>query len=200
MSRNIIDYIIITLKGVAMGAADVVPGVSGGTIAFVSGIYKELINSIKSFNWQNLMLLLKGDIKGFWKAVNANFLLSLFIGIGISILSLAKLFHFLLDNYPIFVWSFFFGLIISSAITPPLNKAPKVRLNVASLNLPVDFDTLRLTLTDDFPFTFANSETAWNVCVALQKTTLYMLFIMNYSLLLKNGVHNYIIKSSMQKI
>ncbi len=116
MGRNIIHYIFVILKGLAMGAADVVPGVSGGTIAFISGIYEELLDSIKSINWQNIKLLFSGKIKAFWQEINGNFLLSLFVGIGISILSLAKLFHYLLDNFPIFVWSFFFGLIISSAI------------------------------------------------------------------------------------
>lgn len=116
MSRTIKDYIFTSLKGVAMGAADVVPGVSGGTIAFITGIYEELIDSIKSFNLKNAQLLLKAKFKEFWQAVNANFLLSLFIGIAISVLSLAKLLHFLLDEYPIFIWSFFFGLIIASAI------------------------------------------------------------------------------------
>ncbi len=116
MSRNIKSYILVSLKGIAMGAADVVPGVSGGTIAFISGIYEELLESIKSVNWQNIKLLFSGKFKQFWNSINGNFLLSLFIGIGISILSLAKLFHYLLENFPIFVWSFFFGLIVSSAI------------------------------------------------------------------------------------
>ncbi len=116
MNRSIKNYILVSLKGLAMGAADVVPGVSGGTIAFISGIYEELLESIKSVNWQNLKLLFTGKFKAFWQAINGKFLLSLFVGIGISILSLAKLFHYLLDKFPIFVWSFFFGLIISSAI------------------------------------------------------------------------------------
>jgi len=116
MIRSIKDYIVITLKGIAMGAADVVPGVSGGTIAFISGIYEELIESIKSINLKNLKVLFKEGFKSFWSSINGFFLLSLVLGIGISILSLAKLFHFLLDTFPIFVWSFFFGLIVASAI------------------------------------------------------------------------------------
>lgn len=100
----------------AMGAADVVPGVSGGTIAFITGIYEELINSIKSVNTNALKLLLSGKLKEFWSAVNGNFLISVFIGIGISIFSLAKGLEYLLNNYPILVWSFFFGLIVASAI------------------------------------------------------------------------------------
>ena len=116
MKRNIKDYLIIALKGMGMGAADVVPGVSGGTIAFITGIYQELINSIKSVNMKSLKLLLQLKIKDFWTAVNGTFLLSLFIGIGISVLSLAKILKHLLENQPILIWSFFFGLIVASAI------------------------------------------------------------------------------------
>lgn len=104
------------LKGIAMGAADVVPGVSGGTIAFISGIYEKLIDSIKAININSLKLLLKGKIKDFWNAVNGTFLLSLVTGIGISVVSLAKGLKFLLENHPILVWSFFFGLVLASAI------------------------------------------------------------------------------------
>jgi len=99
-----------------MGAADVVPGVSGGTIAFISGIYEELIDSIKSINVTNVKQLFSKGIKTFWTEINGNFLASILIGIAISIFSLAKLLHFLLDEYPILIWSFFFGLIVASAI------------------------------------------------------------------------------------
>ena len=116
MIRNIKDYIIILLKGMAMGAADVVPGVSGGTIAFISGIYEELIESIKSINLVNFKELFSKGFKQFWNSINGNFLAILFLGIAISIFSLARILHFLLDEYPILIWSFFFGLIVASAI------------------------------------------------------------------------------------
>ena len=116
MSRTAKDYSVITLKGIAMGAADVIPGVSGGTIAFISGIYEELIDSIKSINLTTLKLLLTGKFAEFWKAINGTFLLSLLTGIAISIISLAKGLKYLLDHYPILVWSFFFGLVVASAI------------------------------------------------------------------------------------
>jgi putative membrane protein len=77
MKRGIKDYGMLMLKGIAMGAADVVPGVSGGTVAFIVGIYEELINSIKSINPTNLKLLFSLRIAEFWKAINANFLLAL---------------------------------------------------------------------------------------------------------------------------
>ena len=114
MERGLKDYALLMLKGVAMGAADVVPGVSGGTIAFIAGIYDELINSIKSINMHSLKLLFTGNLAGFWKAVNGNFLFALLLGIAISVFSLAKLITYLLVNEPVLVWSFFFGLVLAS--------------------------------------------------------------------------------------
>jgi putative membrane protein len=116
MNRKTKDYLLLTLKGMGMGAADVVPGVSGGTIAFITGIYEELINSIKSINLSALKLLFSFKLVAFWKSVNGNFLVSVLLGIGISIFSLAKGLEYLLHHYPILVWSFFFGLIVASAI------------------------------------------------------------------------------------
>jgi len=116
MKRSLKDYFVIGLKGMAMGAADVVPGVSGGTIAFISGIYNELIDSINEFNFSKLKMLKSDGIVATFKAVNGYFLLSLFTGIGISVLSLAKLFKFLLETKPTFVWAFFFGLVLASIL------------------------------------------------------------------------------------
>ncbi|MBD9178509.1 MAG: DUF368 domain-containing protein [Odoribacter splanchnicus] len=110
------NYLMLVLKGCAMGAADVVPGVSGGTIAFITGIYEELINSIKSIDLQALKLLLTFKLAEFWKKINGTFLLSVVGGIAISIFSLAKLMTWLLVNHPIYIWSFFFGLIIISSV------------------------------------------------------------------------------------
>lgn len=114
--RKFTDYLIILMKGIAMGAADVVPGVSGGTIAFISGIYEELLSSISAINIANLKLLKNDGVKAAWKAVNGNFLLALLSGIFISIISLAKLISWLLENKPILVWSFFFGLVLASIL------------------------------------------------------------------------------------
>ncbi|MDC6367509.1 MULTISPECIES: DUF368 domain-containing protein [Flavobacteriaceae] len=113
-ARQLLDYFIITLKGMAMGAADVVPGVSGGTIAFISGIYEELITSINNINFSLFTILRKEGIKAFWNKLNGNFLLALFLGIFISVLSLAKFLSWLLENQPILLWSFFFGLVLAS--------------------------------------------------------------------------------------
>lgn len=114
MQRRLIDYVIISLKGMAMGAADVVPGVSGGTIAFISGIYEELITSINNVNFSLLKTLKKEGFIAAWKQLNGSFLLSLIIGIAISVLSLVKSIKWLLENKPILLWSFFFGLVIAS--------------------------------------------------------------------------------------
>ena len=113
-NRNLLSYIIISLKGVAMGAADVVPGVSGGTIAFISGIYEELITSINGINFSKYKVLRNEGFKSFWSAINGNFLLALFSGIFISVFSLAKMISWLLVNQPILLWSFFFGLVLAS--------------------------------------------------------------------------------------
>ncbi|WP_036379135.1 DUF368 domain-containing protein [Muricauda sp. MAR_2010_75] len=113
-ARRLVDYIFITLKGMAMGAADVVPGVSGGTIAFISGIYEELITSINNINLSLFTTLKKEGFKAAWNKVNGNFLLALFLGIFISVLSLAKFLSWLLENEPILLWSFFFGLVLAS--------------------------------------------------------------------------------------
>jgi putative membrane protein len=115
MKRKIKDYIFITLKGIGMGAADVIPGVSGGTIAFITGIYEELLSSIKNLPVAcKIMVSSKFNLKLFWEKVNGNFLVALLLGIGISIFSLAKLMTYLLIHHPIPVWSFFFGLILAS--------------------------------------------------------------------------------------
>lgn len=115
-NRNLGQYILVTLKGMAMGAADVVPGVSGGTIAFISGIYEELISSINHIDVSLFKTLREKGLKAAWAQLNGNFLLALFAGIGISVLSLAKLVSWLLENKPILIWSFFFGLVIASIL------------------------------------------------------------------------------------
>ena len=99
-----------------MGAADVIPGVSGGTIAFIMGIYDEFVGSLASINMEAVKLLFSGKFKAFWKHINGSFLLSLVIGIGISVVALAGIMQYLLANKPIQTWAFFFGLIVASSI------------------------------------------------------------------------------------
>jgi putative membrane protein len=112
--RTLLQNAVLSLKGMAMGAADVVPGVSGGTIAFITGIYEELIESINRINFNALKVLRKDGVKSFWDYINGTFFVFLFLGIGISIVTLSKAVLYLLENEPVLLWSFFFGLIIAS--------------------------------------------------------------------------------------
>ena len=109
-------YLLVGLKGVGMGASDVIPGVSGGTIAFMTGIYPELLASINAINGKAVKLLFKAKFREVWKQINGNFLLSLVAGIFVSILSIAKLMSYLLNYQPVPTWAFFFGLIVASSV------------------------------------------------------------------------------------
>ena len=106
----------LSLKGLCMGSADVIPGVSGGTIALITGIYEDLIKALKSLDSNMVTKLLKLDLKGAAATIHIRFLLSLFAGIGIAIISLARLMNFLINHYPVFTWSLFFGLIAASIL------------------------------------------------------------------------------------
>lgn len=106
----------VFLRGLLMGAADIVPGVSGGTIAFITGIYDTLLSSIRSVDLEFLGKLLKFDISGAWQHVNGGFLLALLLGIATSIFSLARLISWVLEHHPVPLWAFFFGLILASAL------------------------------------------------------------------------------------
>lgn len=114
MERNFKDYALISLKGIAMGAADVVPGVSGGTIAFISGIYEELVTTISGINLGLLKEWREFGFSSMWKKANGNFIIALFLGIAISVFTVMRLANYLLENHPILIWSFFFGLVIAS--------------------------------------------------------------------------------------
>ena len=113
-TRSFKQYLIITAKGLAMGAADAVPGVSGGTIAFISGIYEELISTISNINLSLFKTLKERGISEFWKQLNGNFITALLTGVAISFVSFMQLAKYLIENQPILIWSFFFGLIIAS--------------------------------------------------------------------------------------
>ena len=114
MQRRFLDYLIISLKGLAMGAADAVPGVSGGTIAFISGIYEELVSTISNINISLFKTLFKQGIIAFWKQLNGNFILALLSGVIVSYITFMRLAKYLLEHHPVLIWSFFFGLIIAS--------------------------------------------------------------------------------------
>ena len=131
----------------AMGAADVVPGVSGGTIAFITGIYEQLITSISRVNFALARKIIKGEFKEIWQQINGGFLLSLLVGIGLSVLTLAQLAHYLLENYKIFVWSFFFGLVVASIlyIGKQIEKWRLVHIISAVIAITVAYFITRLT-------------------------------------------------------
>ena len=151
--KGFLQYLMVTVKGICMGAADVIPGVSGGTIAFMTGIYEELVGSINAINMTAIKLLFTGKFRQFWKHINGNFLLSLILGILISVLSLAKLMQYLLNNQPIQTWAFFFGLIVASSIFILKDiKAWKIKdfvMLIAGIILGVVVCTLSPTETPD---------------------------------------------------
>ena len=108
------QYIANFLKGIGVGSANVIPGVSGGTIALITGIFERLINALKSFNLTAIKLFFTGKFKEFAKHTDLWFLASVGCGVVVAILSIARLFEFLFDKYPIYLWSFFFGMILVS--------------------------------------------------------------------------------------
>ncbi|MCE1202961.1 MAG: DUF368 domain-containing protein [Bacteroidia bacterium] len=123
------EQISLFVKGLAMGAANVIPGVSGGTIALITGIFERLINAIKSLNLNALKLILSGKFKDFARATDFWFLVWVFLGVGTAIFSLARVFEFLFNHYPVYIWSYFFGLILASVYF--------VGANVQKWRLPV---------------------------------------------------------------
>ncbi len=153
MKKNAARYLSLVLKGMGMGAADVVPGVSGGTIAFITGIYEELINSIKGINLKAIKLFFTGQWFSFWKQINGNFLLAVFAGIAISVLSLAKVLEYLLENKPILIWSFFFGLVLASSYVVSRKitrwQYPKVIALVAGIGIAFYITSVTPTTTTD---------------------------------------------------
>ena len=113
-SRNTSDYITLFFKGVFMGIADAMPGISGGTIALLLGIYEELIESISELKISLFSKLINKGFKSFWEKLNGNFLLVLVSGIGISLISFVKISASFLESFPLFIWSFFLGLIFAT--------------------------------------------------------------------------------------
>lgn len=108
------NYIYLFIKGLGIGAANVIPGVSGGTIALITGIFEKLIHSLKSFDLKAIKLLFSGKFKAFSDYTNLDFLIAVFAGVFVSILTFARLLEFLFQEYPVYVWSYFFGLILAS--------------------------------------------------------------------------------------
>ncbi len=114
MSRSPLQHLIVTAKGAAMGVADLVPGVSGGTIALVTGIYEELIASLARIGPERWSDFQDGGLAGLWRSINGSFLLAVFSGMLLAILTLAEVMKWLLDHHRLVLWGFFFGLILAS--------------------------------------------------------------------------------------
>jgi len=114
--KSLKEASILALKGICMGSADIIPGVSGGTVALITGIYEELIAAIKSVDLRLARMLLVLDTKSALSRLHARFLLSLFFGIALAIISLARLMNYLLHQHPVEIWSLFFGLIAASIV------------------------------------------------------------------------------------
>lgn len=186
-------FFITALKGFGMGAANVVPGVSGGTIALLTGIYQDIINSLNSLTekctWKSLF---SGRLGEFWKCINGNFLVALLVGVTISIFSLAKLMTWLLAYYPILTWAFFFGLILASAFSMFRDikdwKFSDVLFVLCGAGLGVAVCTLSPTSTpDDLWFIF--------VCGALAICTMILPGISGSFILLILGKYDYIMQA-----
>jgi len=153
LKKNAARYLSLVLRGMGMGAADVVPGVSGGTIAFITGIYEELINSIRGINLKAIKLFFTGRWFSFWKQINGNFLLAVFSGIFISVLSLAKVLEYLLEHQPVLIWSFFFGLVLASSYVVSRKitqwRYPKIVAVVAGIGIAYYITSVTPTTTTD---------------------------------------------------
>ncbi len=156
MQRRLSDYLLISLKGIAMGAADAVPGVSGGTIAFISGIYEELINTISHVNLSLFKTLRNDGFLAFWKALNGNFLVALLLGIIISFVSFMRLAKYLIEYHPVLIWSFFFGLIIASIyfVGKQINKwhLPTILALIIGTVVAFYITTLPSSASNESPF------------------------------------------------
>ncbi|MDE5561666.1 MAG: DUF368 domain-containing protein [Bacteroidaceae bacterium] len=150
------DYLMLTLKGAGMGAADVIPGVSGGTIAFMTGIFEELVSSINSIDANAVRILLSGRINDFWKHIHGSFLAAVGTGILLSVVTLAKLMLYMLAHHPIETWSFFFGLIVASSIFILRGikgwNAISVFITIVGILLGITVCTLSPTKTPDEPW------------------------------------------------
>ena len=187
------EYIYTYLKGIAMGASDVVPGVSGGTIAFISGIYERLIFAIKNINMTALKLFFTGKFKAFWKHIDGTFLLALVLGIATSFLSLAKLITYLLDNQPTMVWSFFFGLIIASTYF----VGKQVKWDFKTIATLLSFAIISFFLTSPSNAPLVSDSSLWYIflCGAIAICAMILPGISGSFILLLLGQYKYILES-----
>jgi len=187
------NFLLVALKGFGMGAANVVPGVSGGTIALLTGIFKDIIDSINAFTQKDTWkALFSGHFKEFWKAVNGTFLLALMVGVLLSVFTLAKIVTYTLAYHPVATWAFFFGLILASSLVMFRDikgwKLNDVIMTIIGLVLGVVVCTLSPTqTTDDLWFIF--------VCGAIAICTMILPGISGSFILLILGKYEYIMQA-----
>jgi len=192
--KNMRYFFILFLKGLGIGAANVIPGVSGGTIAFITGIFEDLIESIKSFDNKAFSLLLNKKFKEFSEHVNLSFLLSVFAGIFVSIFSLAHLLKYLFVSYPLYVWSFFFGLILASLyfIAKSISKINFITIIFFIVGTSIAiFITLANPLTENKNFVYLILCGIFGICSMIIPglSGSYVLLIMgNYELIMLKAV------------
>jgi len=191
--NKIANDIIVALKGFGMGAANVIPGVSGGTIALLTGIFGKLIDCLNSLmQIDTYKLLFKGDFKGFWQKIDGRFLVALIIGVLVSVFSLAKLMEYVLHTHPVQTWGFFFGMIAASAVVMLLDvknwKWKDVCWAVFGVILGVVICTLSPTqTTDDLWFIF--------ICGAIAICTMILPGVSGSFILLIFGKYDYIMSA-----
>lgn len=141
------QYLLVFVKGMAMGAADIVPGVSGGTVAFITGVYEELLNSIRKMTPAALGIWWREGFVSFWKYINGTFLAALFSGVLLSLVSLANAVTYCLANHPLLVWGFFFGLVLASTVyiarPLPLKRLPLLGLFCLGVVIAVGVSMVR---------------------------------------------------------
>lgn len=164
--RNWREYAVVSFKGMLMGAADAVPGVSGGTVAFITGIYEELIHSIKQFGPSTPKQLINQGIKSTWQQVNGTFLFSLMAGILVSLLTLARVMLHWLETYPVLLWSFFFGLILAS-VWSLLRHIEHININVVGTFLLGTLMALGITSATPTVIEASNLYVFFSGCLAI---------------------------------
>lgn len=190
---SLVNSIVVGIKGFMMGAANVIPGVSGGTIALITGIYDKLIGSLNALmSVKTWKLLFKKDFKGFWGAINGAFLVYLSIGVLISIFSLAKVMEYCLSYYPIQTWAFFFGLILASSALMLRDvkewKGKDVITTIAGVVLGLVICTLSPTTTPDSLWFIA-------ICGAISICTMILPGISGSFVLVILGKYDYIMSA-----
>lgn len=192
-------FLSLFIKGAAMGAANVIPGVSGGTIAFITGIYERLLLAIKSFNPKALQFLMKRQWKDFAQYTDLEFLLPLVAGIAISILSLAKFLEYLFNNFPTLLWAFFFGLILASVwfVGKQVNKWNSATIAALAIGTAIAIGVSLLSpaeANDSFFYVFICGIVAICSMILPGLSGSFLLIVMGNYLLVLNAVGNLNIK------